>query len=114
MAFENVQRDFKKSKDIPVGESISAFVVGFYASKAYPDNVCLECVAEDGSKYTLSTHGNLRYFKQNGNEPGFFYRITRLSDKQNKKGTMSCQFKVEVDRAKKMPVQAEPLEEINF
>lgn len=104
MAFEEAIRTFKKAKDIPLGQSLIGYVVGFYNSATYPEIDCLEMVTESGEKFTLSPTGNLKYFKKNNWPVGVLYKFTRLEDKLNKRGTKSCNFKVEYDTSKTVVV----------
>lgn len=104
MAFKEVVRTFKKAKDIPVGEHLVGYVVGFYNSVKFPNLDNLEMRTESGEEFTLSVTGNLKYFKANKYPVGCLYRITRLDDKKNKMGTMSANFKVEYDTDKTVAV----------
>ncbi len=104
MAFKEVVRTFKKAKDIPVGQSLIGYVVGFYNSVKFPNLDNLEMKTESGDEFTLSVTGNLKYFKANKYPLGCLYRITRLDDKKNKMGTMSANFKVEYDTEKTVVV----------
>jgi hypothetical protein len=102
MAFETVGTGkFVKSNSLTLGQSIEGFVVGKYNSEKYPEKDEIEMVI-NGEKVILNTHGGLKYFFSNGNKPGYYYRFTRLEDKKTPKGAMSPQFKIEIDRSKKL------------
>lgn len=108
MSFEEVKtNNFVKSNSIPVGEHL----MGYALAKApggplTPDKENIHMLSEDKvKKFVLTCHGNLNYFWENGNEPGYLYRFTRLSDKKNKMGKMMAQFKIEVDKSSKVDLE---------
>lgn len=100
MAFEQVNTSkYIKSNSLKVGESIEGYVVGKYNSTQYPEIDSLKMVV-NGETIVLNPHGALKYFFKNGNSTGYYYRFTRLEDMKTKKGAMSAQWKIEVDKSK--------------
>lgn len=106
MAFELAERKFKKANDIPVGSSVEGYVVGKYNGGKFPKVDCLMIKEKDGTEYILSGNGTLKYFFENGNQVGLYYRFTRKADQLNKMKQTVSQWTIEVDRSLKTEVTA--------
>jgi hypothetical protein len=105
MAFETVSGGkYLKSNSIAVGESIEGYVTGKYNSVMYPDKDAIVMLIND-EKVTVNTHGSLGYFFKNGNPINFYYKFTRLADKQIK-GKASLQWLIQVDKSRKIETPA--------
>lgn len=115
MAFEVVssKSDYKKWKDIKVGEKLTAYILGTEESVKYPGTFALKMRGEDGKDFVLATGGTLKYFAKDMAEgkdpkriPGYLTQITRLESYRNKNGQEVSNWEIAIDFTK--PV-AEPL-----
>ena len=108
MAFETVQsqKKYLKANSLEVGQSIEGFVVGKFNSDKFPeiDSLVMKINNED---VVLNPNGTLKWFFQNGNKPGYYYRFTRMPDTKTKRGLTSAQFKIEVDKSKTIEVEVQ-------
>lgn len=115
MAFERTGQSYLRSKDIAVGQAITAHVVGKHNGGKFPEIDNLVAVLKDdvtvgektyraGQKVIINSAGNLKYFFKNKNELGCLYRITRMEDKVNPRKQVVTNFLVEVDREDKVEV----------
>lgn len=109
MAFESVEQKFKKANDIKVGESIEGFVIGKHNGGRFPNVDCIR-MKVGNENIILTGNGTLKYFFENGNKAGFYYRFTRVEDKKNKLGQVVSQWKIEIDRSRTCEVEAPVVE----
>lgn len=101
MGWEKTGFKFRKATGLKVGESMVAYVKGFYNGGTNPEIDQLVCVdPETMEEYVLSVAGNLSYFRKNGNKPGYLYMFRRLEDKVNSKKQRVTQYEILVDKTK--------------
>ena len=100
MAFENMERPFKKASEMKVGDSVEGYVTGFYSSALFPDIPNLEMETKDGKRFILSVTGTLKYFKDRNYPLGIMYKFTRREDstKVTPGRKPQKQFEVQADR----------------
>jgi hypothetical protein len=105
MALKNINEvsgeggSFKKATEIPVGESITGYVVGFEQSRVYEDQTNIVMQGEDGAQFTLATAGTLKYAIQDKKiRLGLYTEITNRGQQQktNKAGKKFTQFVFDV------------------
>jgi hypothetical protein len=120
MSFETISgtKKYIKANSLEVGQSLEGFVVGKHNSEKFPeiDSLVMKINNED---VVLNPNGSLKYFFKNGNATGYYYRFTRLPDVKTARGLTSSQFKIEIDKSKKLdanePVAAQAVtEDIKF
>lgn len=100
MAFESMERPYKKASEMNIGDTVTGYVTGFYNSKLYPDVNNLEMETKAGEKFILTVTGTLKYFKDRLYPLGIMYKLTRENDSTKVTPGKKPQkvFKVEGDR----------------
>lgn len=98
-----------KSAKLEIGGSFEGTLKAIQANVTYPDKKDLVMTDADGEEFTVWTSGSLNYAVQDSKfEVGRTYKVTRLENKQTKKGASRTQFQIQ--RLKENGTVAAPTE----
>lgn len=85
-----------KSAKMDIGSSFEGTLKEIKANTTYPDKKDLVLTDKEGEDFTVWTSGTLNYaVEDNKFEVGRTYKVTRLENKQTKKGASRTQFQIQ-------------------